>query len=727
MFIRTANGVVLVQDDEWATPQTPSPPSFVLSIPASTDVNEPPEPEVNQDAGAPTWTVTSWIVSLNLMSALGNALLEYRIKDGTHVADVDLIKSLTNDEIDAAVDAASQHLKTRLKQGINELRAEDEVDALKLNKKFAADADSFEFEYGSISDYHGGLESLIGHPSPNFAERMEWEHMDSEYASKEFAADGSLTTAGKEYHYITKEQQRNTGPGQHPYVGWVLQTFLDMNASLIQEAGLQICEVIALRLYTGPMYKWYNNVLRFRKDAYMAIRAPFDDYKEERTAIPFQTTLHIINSAIIKLSRTQIAHKVYRGVSGGVLPQEFWTHNKHNVRGGIDMAFMSTTLDRDVAKNIFAAAVDGKCSMLFEVQMGMIDRGAPVKWCSQYPKEEEILFAPLTGLEVVGTPRVENKTIVVELRLNCNMHDRTIEQVIEAAQNQGDDYSTADDPQYTLTSYASSNFKRECEWLATKPLEPSQVGRLLEATRRLIDGYCTLKGIDKARGDAFFSELRREWKVDDVVARAAQRLWNSCIEMSTGTGNDDTLEFCSVFSRLLQADSASLARSCAIVARALNSNLLAGSTSDAFPQNGQCWRGGGFDEQHRGFFTVGKKYRVPGFLSTSGQKSESKIFMYKAECAGYPVVQWIQLDRRSDPQGENSMQHRCKHVNTFSTLQDYGGGEEEATVFAAFSVFTVREAVWSTNPTTQDPHRITIEAAIDNALEPEDLPLAPWC
>ena len=51
------------------------------------------------------------------------------------------------------------------------------------------------------------------------------------------------------------------------------------------------------------------------------------------------------------------------------------------------------------------------------------------QWCSQFPDEEEVLFAPLTGLEVVGQPRVEGGTIVVGLRLNCNLRDLTIEQV----------------------------------------------------------------------------------------------------------------------------------------------------------------------------------------------------------------------------------------------------------------------------------------------------------
>ena len=119
-------------------------------------------------------------------------------------------------------------------------------------------------------------------------------------------------------------------------------------------------------------------------------------------------------------------------MQGGVLPAAFWTPNNHNVRGGIELAFMSTTTDRSIAMNY--ARADDKPSIVFEMQMGMIDRGAPLQWCSQFPKEEEILFAPLTGVEVVGTPKVEQSVMVVELRLNCNLHDLTIEQVLAKMQ-----------------------------------------------------------------------------------------------------------------------------------------------------------------------------------------------------------------------------------------------------------------------------------------------------
>ena len=87
---------------------------------------------------------------------------------------------------------------------------------------------------------------------------------------------------------------------------------------------------------------------------------------------------------------------------------------------------MSTTLDREVAFDYASSNRNGGSTIL-EIKMGMVDRGANVSWLSQYPGEKEILFAPLTGLEVVGR-RVEKRVMVVEVRLNINLNAETIEQ-----------------------------------------------------------------------------------------------------------------------------------------------------------------------------------------------------------------------------------------------------------------------------------------------------------
>jgi hypothetical protein len=158
---------------------------------------------------------------------------------------------------------------------------------------------------------------------------------------------------------------------------------------------------------------------------------------------------------------------------------------------------------------------------------------------------------------------------------------------VAAATIMADDYALPDVPGCCLQDFASSSFKREYAWTATKSLKPAQTGRLLEAVRRVIEGYCTRNSIDQARGYTFFLDLRKEWKLTDEVSIAAERLWTAAVELITaGDGRDP--EFCFIFSQLLREDPASLARSCAIIARALNLNLVAGRTGSAvFPPNGE--------------------------------------------------------------------------------------------------------------------------------------------
>mmetsp|Transcript_15818 Transcript_15818/g.42711 ORF Transcript_15818/g.42711 Transcript_15818/m.42711 type:complete len:141 (-) Transcript_15818:923-1345(-) len=55
------------------------------------------------------------------------------------------------------------------------------------------------------------------------------------------------------------------------------------------------------------------------------------------------------------------------------------------------------------------------------------------------------------------------------------------------------------------------------------------------------------------------------------------------------------------------------------VVRAINT-LCVGrdqASKGLWPSDGICFRGGALPDKHLSFFTVGKKYRVPGFLATS--------------------------------------------------------------------------------------------------------------
>jgi hypothetical protein len=123
---------------------------------------------------------------------------------------------------------------------------------------------------------------------------------------------------------------------------------------------------------------------------------------------------------------------------------------------------------------------------------------------------------------------------------------------------------------------------------------------------------------------------------------------------------------------------------------------------------------------------VGKKYRIPAFLATSVKQTVTNTFMGTAQAKGFPVVQWkIEMDKRGDPAGDSDPRYTCKHVNLLRVTHVPG---EEEFLFQAFSVFTVKEVAWAkSDPATMAyPHRITLVAAVDNAQEREDLPLARW-
>ena len=91
----------------------------------------------------------------------------------------------------------------------------------------------------------------------------------------------------------------------------------DINAQLAGqgEPVMLFEEAVGGRLYTGPMHVKYNDLL--------VAGGP---------GVPGQhvTSIHVINSCIVKVSKLTAAAVVYRGVAGGLLPNEFWIPNSHN-------------------------------------------------------------------------------------------------------------------------------------------------------------------------------------------------------------------------------------------------------------------------------------------------------------------------------------------------------------------------------------------------------------
>eukprot|EP01052_Picozoa_sp_SAG31_P010372 SAG31_NODE_567_length_14028_cov_4.022328_11_plen_268_part_00 len=104
--------------------------------------------------------------------------------------------------------------------------------------------------------------------------------------------------------------------------------------------GVNKAELIGLRLYTGPMFEFYNTALRARGG-----KVPWGNHypllEGEDTSGRFVTSIHSINSGIIKLSALTPVVTVCRGASGRALPEQLETANKFGSRLGIEFGCVS--------------------------------------------------------------------------------------------------------------------------------------------------------------------------------------------------------------------------------------------------------------------------------------------------------------------------------------------------------------------------------------------------
>ena len=191
---------------------------------------------------------------------------------------------------------------------------------------------------------------------------------------------------------------------------------VDERLAAVATAPITDGELLTARMYTGPMYEKYCAVLRGVAGRVPALTRQFETLCQGNT---YRGTIQTINGALIKLARISTISKLYRGVSGFGLPQAFLAPDEHGVRGGVELGFLSATMEREVAVQYAAGDRGG---LLLEIEQAMGDRGADISWLSQYPHEKEVCFPPVLGLEVVthadGVPvkRTEGAVVVIQLR-----------------------------------------------------------------------------------------------------------------------------------------------------------------------------------------------------------------------------------------------------------------------------------------------------------------------
>jgi hypothetical protein len=280
-----------------------------------------------------------------------------------------------------------------------------------------------------LDAYYNGPEAIIGSPNPNVYVGTRREHCDRSNSRVTYESTNYKFEFNpyQEWEFVDSPKENENYPHtDQREEHWRKVVKLDevMKLPQVAQYKLQAVEVQVLRLYTGPMFNLYNAVLR---------KFPADLY-EKLQGNQYETTISCIISGILKISKkTVIPHdrRLWRGLGGMILPESFWDKNKgaDGFRGGVEMGFMSTTTNREVA--IQYSGSDKKRGSVFEIAAGRIDIGADIKFLSQYPGEAEYLFPPLSCLEVNGDPRIEGDVIVFPLRVNLCSKGLTLEELVK--------------------------------------------------------------------------------------------------------------------------------------------------------------------------------------------------------------------------------------------------------------------------------------------------------
>ena len=425
-----------------------------------------PSAEKSTEAMNGSWTVSKWLDGLETITdQISAALCAEDVSQEEHMKQLCTLGTKDDDELREKIreqllegDVVSKLVDVLL-PAVKDMAADyahaSTLSAEALNSKFASSAGTYTLSYSDLSSFFGGLEGKVGPPLAHAISgkwdglegSMAAEHCDRDDSDADFTASnyGTTTTSKTEHGFCAAPEDAAAWPKESKLQGAALssrrrkplplvelRSRIEAKNALLREAGeptLIEVEAIGARLYTGPLFVKYNAVLRGHDpDAPTFLREQFTSLCRGNV---YATTLHIINSSLVKLSKLTYVTKVYRGVSGGVLPEAFWKPNAFGVCGGVETAFMSATLDPTVAQ--FYASQPGKPGTVLEIQQGMVDRGADMSWLSQYPAEAEILFAPLTGLEVQYSA-VKGTTIKVGTRLSVNLAAPTIEQVLARRQ-----------------------------------------------------------------------------------------------------------------------------------------------------------------------------------------------------------------------------------------------------------------------------------------------------
>ncbi len=280
-----------------------------------------------------------WVRTLGL-----EGLLARHLPLGNFADQLSGIKNMTEEELSVAVHRFIAEVPAVVSAGLKKLKGRaasrfgSEVQEY-INSKFTLDG-AFVGKFATLDDFYKGPEELIGTPNPKIMQGMHAEHCLRGNSRTEFTTGNYnlTTTPTTEWEFVVEPRDGVAYPhtpkekAQWPKgMGWkgksgrkAEDVEVIMQRKQVTLAGLLKMEVIALRLYTGPMFVLYNAVLRdFPARDVECLQDT--EGKENR----YETTIFAIASGITKLSKVCDIPKdrrLYRGLGGMILPRQFWEY-----------------------------------------------------------------------------------------------------------------------------------------------------------------------------------------------------------------------------------------------------------------------------------------------------------------------------------------------------------------------------------------------------------------
>ena len=273
------------------------------------------------------WTIDGWLKSLSLPAGVSAALTP-----PPRVDPFTFIRGLTYAEVEEKL---GRHelggLARTVWDGVLVLSKQRVASGAALNEKFKQEA-HFCMQFASIEVFYGGLEKLIGPPQMmegTIRKTMEFEHCQQLDSYEKFdTSNGATSFSAVEWEFVLLpvlnqlysergefEEESKRHLRRKPISFKELEQRVEERNDMLaacKHTPMVIDEAIAGRLYSGPMFEKYNAVLRsFTMNEFLVAKCQWLCMGNK-----YVTTIHAINSCVIKLSKLTKAATVYRGFAG---------------------------------------------------------------------------------------------------------------------------------------------------------------------------------------------------------------------------------------------------------------------------------------------------------------------------------------------------------------------------------------------------------------------------